>query len=83
MKCRCGASFIAYGAEQSTLVGSLFAMPGHDHNNNCLTRRYTCEAGHGTTIALVRRCPACDWTGKRSCGVCNATFVDQWPEVQP
>lgn len=80
--CKCGAPFVAHDEEQSTLVGSLFREPGHDHDDNCHTREYRCAAGHATTIAIVRRCPACSWTGRREC-FCCATFVDAWPEVQP
>lgn len=63
-----------------TCVGH-FSPPGHDHNDNCLSRIYRCINGHQIKVSLRRRCPNpdCDWIGKDECFCHSGKKVDQWP----
>ena len=64
-----------------TLVGFM-SPPGHDHNDNCLTRIYRCKNWHSITLSKRRRCsnPDCDWVGKDECFCHTGKKVDEWPE---
>jgi hypothetical protein len=66
-----------------TLVGYL-SPPGHDHDDNCRSRRAYCSNGHRITVSIRRRCPnpECDWMGKDSCFCHSDGKVDEWP-VKP
>ena len=74
----CGGKFVSYGYEYMTTVGGL-SLPGHDHDDNCLYRPYTCENGHVTALWLRRSCPACDWKGKETCFCHGGKKLDRWP----
>ena len=79
--------------ESTTLVG--YTSPeGHDHDDNCIIRTYTCPCGYHTQESVRRYCQICDWKGKDHCNVCGTIEkVDQWaieplyvgnePEVTP
>lgn len=79
----CGEPFVRRGVESMTCVG-YFSPEGHDHDDNCLRRIYTCAEGHQTTVSLRRRCPApgCDWTGKEICRCHPGPKVDEWPKIE-
>lgn len=83
MNCaECGEPLVQLGTgEFQTLVG--YSSPaGHNHDDNCKTRVYSCENGHRRVVSLRRRCPVCDWVGKATCGCHNPPEkVDAWPEV--
>jgi hypothetical protein len=76
----CGAHWQSHSDSLRTLVG-YSSPPGHDHDDNCLNRVYYCRAGHAHRLSLRRRChtAGCDWVGKDSCSICDATYVDSWP----
>ena len=40
-KCECGAAWTQWSGGQMTCVG-YFSPPGHDHDDNCMVRRYVC-----------------------------------------
>ena len=79
MKCeKCGGNVRA-GGERTTLVW-YNSPPGHDHDDNCRTRAYTCIAcGHTARISRRNKCPACDWQGKEECFCHPGKKVDEWP----
>ncbi len=52
----------------------------HDHNDNCLTRIYRCSNGHEKTVSKRRKCPTCDWVGKKYCFCHPDSKVDDWYE---
>jgi hypothetical protein len=62
-----------------TLVG-YFSPPGHNHNDNCLTRAYRCTCGYSIIISKRRTCPVCSWKGKETCFCHPGKKVDEWPE---
>jgi hypothetical protein len=81
MNCpKCNKKMKARWTEQ-TLVG-YFSPPGHDHDDNCLSRTYRCTCGHSIHISLRRRCsnPDCDWVGKDECFCHKGKKVDEWPK---
>ena len=86
MKCKvCGKPWVAcdegYG---QTLVG-YGSPPGHDHDDNCLTKGYYCEDGHCTSVSVIRRCSTegCEWRGKTECGTCvGVVKYDDWPKIE-
>lgn len=54
------------GKTYQTMVG-YFSPPGHDHDDNCRRKIYTCQCGNEQIIYLRNKCPACDWKGKKTC----------------
>lgn len=80
MKCQtCGEETIGYIFEGATLV--YYDSPlGHDHDDNCLTRRFVCKSNHVTLVHLRRNCPACDWRGRESCFCHSGKKAEVWPE---
>ena len=72
---------VAQQGEGETCVG-YFSPPGHDHDDNCRKRQYTCPNGHKNTFSIRRKCPAegCGWRGKEDCFCCKNPKVDCWPE---
>ena len=81
MKCsKCGEETRHAGTSQ-TLVG--YGSPdGHDHDDNCLKRRYECVNGHAWVESVRRRCPAegCDWRGKADCFCHEGSKVEAWSD---
>ena len=79
MRCDCGVGMVA-GPIGETLVGYR-SPPGHDHNDNCMSREYTCGCGNRKVVSLRRRCPNpdCDWVGKEECFCHEGKKVDEWP----
>ena len=83
MKCeQCGELLHPVtGSTYETTVGQLGVVPpGHEHDNNCLSRFYVCKNGHRVHFFLRRRCPACDWRGKETCFCHEGKKLDRWPE---
>jgi len=81
MKCNtCDAPFVSFGSRGVTLV-AFGSPPGHDHDDNCDTRVYTCAEGHISHLSIIPSCshPECDWRGKDEC-FCSVR-IDEWPEV--
>jgi hypothetical protein len=74
----CGEQMHAHGGSSMTLVG-YFSPPGHDHDDNCICQGYECTNGHIQTVSVIRKCPNCDWTGKKECFCCGQKF-NEWPE---
>ena len=65
-------------SETSTLVG--YVSPrGHNHDDNCVVRRYVCSNGHVYEVSKRNRCPTCDWLGKESCSCHPGSKVNDWP----
>ncbi len=82
MKCRiCGENAGDLGYSSSTLVGYM-SPPGHDHDDNCVSKTYKCPNGHHNAVSLRNYCsdPECDWMGKDSCFCHDGPKVDEWPE---
>ena len=75
----CNEPMYGDDSSSSTLVGYMSA-PGHDHDDNCLTRRYRCANGHEQVVSVIRKCynPECDWVGKTECWCCDSK-LDAWP----
>lgn len=77
----CGGDLISHDLELTTMVG--YASPkGHNHDDNCVRRQYTCENGHKTIISKQNRCPVvgCEWVGKTTCFCHHGIKVDEWPD---
>ena len=84
MKCPdCGAETRHTGTFR-TLVGYGHLSDGHDHDDNCLTRRYVCENQHQWTESRRRRCPKtdCGWMGKASCPCHAGPKVAEWTDAE-
>lgn len=64
--------------EMTTLVG-YYSPVGHSHDDNCLKRYYVCKNGHEISIAKIRKCPTCDWIGKKECFCHYGKKVEEWP----
>lgn len=80
----CGATLTQrLHGEMTTLIGSISPL-GHNHDPNCLTRRYQCANGHVSVVSKRRRCgfPGCDWRGKATCFCHPGEKVDEWPEEE-
>lgn len=83
--CHCGGKLVRNpnSGESTTLVG-FFSPPGHDHDDNCLTRLYHCSScGQNYSLSKRRSCtyPGCDWVGKAECSVCGGgPLLDKWPD---
>jgi hypothetical protein len=84
MKCpNCGKE-TQHSGTYETMVG-YHSEPGHDHDDNCLKRHYSCVCGHQWTESLRRKCPnpECDWKGKESCWCHGNTLkVDKWSDPE-
>lgn len=78
----CAAMFASTSGTASTCVGS-FSPPGHDHDDNCRSREYTCDDGHKSYFHRRNRCPNedCDWVGKAECFCHPGPKVDEWPDL--
>jgi hypothetical protein len=61
-----------------------FSPPGHDHDDNCVNRRYVCSNGHSVSVSRRNSCPnkECDWKGKTECFCHAGQKVDKWPEAE-
>lgn len=86
MKCPTCGTESGHSGESTTLVGggSFTDASGisHNHDDNCLKRRYTCPScAHQWTEGVRRRCDTmyCEWRGKVSCP-CHGDKVDQWTD---
>jgi hypothetical protein len=64
--------------ERVTLVGYT-SPPGHNHDDNCLTRAFICSKGHTYKIGKRRKCNACNWVGMKTCSCHEGRKVDEWP----
>ena len=80
MTCECGAEFASTTWESSTCVGYT-SPPGHDHDDNCVTRAYVCLLGHETQLTARNSCPMCDWRGKKECFCHKGPKLDDWPRL--
>jgi hypothetical protein len=78
----CGKELFWSDPEMSTLVGYMPTRDGHIHDNNCLKRGYTCEAGHQMVLSIRRSCKDCDWRGKVQCFCHKGDKVDAWPDAR-
>ena len=80
MNCHCGEplKFLREFGTLTTYV-AYYSPPGHNHDDNCLTRFYQCKNGHTTIVSKRRRCPICDWVGKETCFCHPGKKVDEWP----
>ncbi len=76
----CGGKWVLESGEGMTLVG-YSSPPGHDHDDNCRCRTYTCEHGHQFTFSRRQRCSVegCGWVGKGECFCHTGPKVDEWP----
>ena len=85
MNCKiCGEKLTVMGGYDGmvsmTAVG--YCSPeGHNYDDNCVKRGYTCKNGHDITISKRRRCPNpdCDWVGNETCFCHPDKKVDEWP----
>lgn len=85
MSCpECGSPNLTWnGQTWRTLVGYI-DLSGHDHDDNCTTRVYICENGHGFKLSRRNRCDieGCGWVGKLTCFCHDGDKVDEWPEAR-
>ncbi len=60
--CRCGLSATFASEGEGTTVGGVVGQSGHDHDPNCYSGHWRCEAGHGTMAPggqyFSKACPA-------------------------
>lgn len=80
-KCSQGLYALHFGA-WSTCVG-YESLPGHAHDDNCLTRSYGCANGHVIILSIRRKCHACDWLGKTACFCHPGEKLPEWPDDAP
>jgi len=81
LKCaNCGEEMTSSGGGSSTYVGYI-SPPGHDHDDNCVVRRYRCANGHEVKISKQNRCSAkgCEWIGASECFCHPDKKVKEWP----
>ena len=83
MKCeKCGEELFrtnALGVTFSTCVG-YFYPEGHNHDDNCRIRTYTCKNNHVIRLSKRNRCPSCSWVGKEECFCHEGSKLDEWPK---
>lgn len=79
----CGGPFVSFDGEQTTTVGMFDGQPGHNHDDNCVTRAYWCVVMHMTVVSVRRSCsdPNCVWRGKKTRFCHPGEKVDEWPAV--
>lgn len=66
--------------EMSTMVGYFSNCPlGNTHDDNCLTRSYSCVNEHVLTLSKHRSCE-CGWKGKETCFCHEGKKLEEWPE---
>lgn len=66
----------------TTLVG-YSSTPGHNHDDNCISRSFVCEqCGNIIVLSKRRKCnvPGCDWIGKKNCFCHEGEKIDFWPD---
>lgn len=75
----CNGPLTDHSGNIETLVG-YESPPGHDHDDNCVTRVYRCAHGHVNRLSIRRSCSACDWRGRATCFCHGGTpKLDEWP----
>lgn len=79
-RCPKCSDIMTYGGTSSTYVGYL-SPRGHNHDDNCLSRRYSCACGNQVKVSKQNKCDAdgCDWVGKSECGCCGGIKLTDWP----
>lgn len=81
---KCNGTMVA-GGTFSTMVGYLDPS-GHDHDDNCMNRKYVCgRCGHTWKVSIRRTCkvPGCEWKGKETCFCHEGKKLDEWPPAPP
>jgi hypothetical protein len=82
MNCvKCGGLSEAFGTRKTLVWWN--SPPGHDHDDNCMSRHYMCrECGHQHKVSLRRTCPTpgCDWKGRAECFCHDGSKLDKWPD---
>ena len=63
-----------------TCVG-FYSPPGHNHDDNCMSRSIRCANDHRYNVSHRRSCPKCDWKGAPTCWCCKFAKVDKWPVI--
>jgi hypothetical protein len=82
MTCKtCGEPIAQLGVGESTTLVGFSSPPGHNHDDNCVKRVYSCANGHRVVLSRRRRCPVCDWVGNAECFCHDGPKVDEWPDV--
>ena len=76
----CGDKMVG-GGTRSALVGYISPV-GHNHDDNCVSRTYTCKNNHSITVSKINKCPACDWVGKARCSCCPGVKLEEWPSEE-
>ena len=85
----CGAPLVSISNNGMGTLKSYYSPPGHNHDDNCLTREVTCANGHAIELSIRRSCKvkACDWESKTTCtchstlaGLPKGTKLDEWPK---
>lgn len=82
MKCPNCRTEIKYTGESVTYIGYI-SPKGHDHNDNCVVRRYKCfNCRQEWSESKRNRCstPGCGWVGKKTCGCHEGEKVDKWTD---
>lgn len=75
----CGEFLSLWYGTMSTMVA--FHSPvGHNHDDNCKTRRYVCKNEHLYIISKINKCPSCDWEGKKECFCHPHKKAEKWFE---
>lgn len=74
---------VTYEYAGMTLVG-FYSPPGHNHDDNCYKRHYSCKCGHEWVESIIRTCPRpdCDWQGKTECFCHPGQKVKQWTDEE-
>lgn len=77
----CGLPMSSDNGTSSTLVGYI-SPPGHCHDDNRVTKIYTCPNGHWAQVVKRKSCPACEWKGTDYSSDIYIG-VDEWPDNPP
>jgi hypothetical protein len=63
----------------TTLVG--YSSPSeHNHDDNCITKRYRCTNGHSFLLSKRNKCNKCNWVGKNKCECHDFDKLDEFPD---
>ena len=73
----CGLPLMRYDRSEFVTCVGYISPDGHNHDDNCRKRFYTCPNDHRINLSIINTCPACDWTGKKEC-FCSKK-VEKWP----
>jgi len=76
----CGGDLVRMSNGILETCMGFFSPPGHDHDDNGMSRTAWCAVGHVNHVSLRRSCHSCEWKGK-ALGWDGAYKFEEWPDI--